>query len=84
MTHDFKRDKELLTLLRKKKLRYLGLLGSKLRTLRLLETDDMPERIRSPVGIPIGAEGPEEIAISILADVIKNLRNDLADSQEEG
>ena len=31
-------------------------------------------RVRSPVGVPIGAESPEEIAVSIVAEIISELR----------
>ncbi|MFD1396793.1 XdhC family protein [Kroppenstedtia eburnea] len=71
MTHQFERDRELLHLLRDKKLSYLGILGPRRRTSRLLAGRSLPEGIRSPVGLPIGAEGPEEIAVSILADLIR-------------
>lgn len=79
MTHHFQRDKELLYLLMKHKLRYLGILGPRERTSRLLEGADIPPWIRSPVGLPIGAEGPEEIAISILAEMIHAYRHSSAE-----
>lgn len=71
LTHNFQRDKELLQLLAKKKLRYLGVLGSTSRTMRLLDGKEISANIHTPVGLPIGAEGPEEIAISILAELIQ-------------
>jgi xanthine dehydrogenase accessory factor len=55
-------------------LRYLGILGSRLRTERLLFPDLLPDRLHSPVGLSIGAEGPEEISVSIMAELLK-IRN---------
>lgn len=56
---------------------YLGMIGSKRRTStviqHLTEEGYDPEelaRIRTPIGLKIGAETPEEIAISIMAEVI--------------
>lgn len=75
MTHDFQKDKEILHLLLKKRpLNYLGILGPRKRTMRLLNGDSIPDVLHSPVGLAIGAEGPHEIAISIIADLIKTLR----------
>lgn len=75
MTHDFQRDKELLhSLLAYRQISYLGILGPRKRTARLLEGADIPERLHSPVGLDIGADGPEEISISILADLIRTAR----------
>lgn len=58
--------------------RYLGLIGSRRRTIELfkmLEEEGFDrakiERIHTPIGIPIGAETPKEIAISILAELIQ-------------
>jgi xanthine dehydrogenase accessory factor len=75
MTHDFQKDKELLSILIDKNLSYLGILGPKERTKRLLDHNDIPNWISSPVGISIGSKGAEEIAISIVAEMIKALRN---------
>ncbi len=57
---------------------YVGVIGSKRRWAttrrRLIEEKDLPsalvDTVVSPVGLEIGAETPEEIAVSILAQVI--------------
>jgi xanthine/CO dehydrogenase XdhC/CoxF family maturation factor len=78
MTHSYSQDKELVRALVPRKLRYVGLLGPKARARRLL--DELEEegttfareslaRLRAPVGLDIGAETPEEIALSILAEM---------------
>jgi len=71
MTHHFQRDKEILHHLLGKPLQYIGIIGSKKRTSRLLDGKELPPNICTPVGLAIGAEGPEEIAISIMAELIK-------------
>lgn len=71
VSHNFQRDKEYLQYLLTKELRYLGVLGSKNRTQRLLEGNDIPPHVKSPIGLSIGADGPEEIAVSIVAELIK-------------
>ncbi|GIN59336.1 putative xanthine dehydrogenase subunit A [Lederbergia ruris] len=70
MTHDFQQDAQLLEQLQHTKLRYLGILGSKKRTKRLLKNNPLPNHLYTPVGLAIGAEGPTEIAISIVAELI--------------
>jgi xanthine dehydrogenase accessory factor len=57
---------------------YIGVIGSKRRwattTKKLLEmsvTTKVLEGVHSPVGIEIHAETPEEIAVSIMAEIIK-------------
>ena len=56
--------------------RYLGVLGPKHRTQRLL--DALPASraagVFSPVGLDLGAETPEEIAIAICAEIQAFLR----------
>jgi len=74
MTHQFQRDQEILSFLEAKKIRYIGVLGSGSRMNRLMGDKERPASIHSPIGVPIGAEGPEEIAISILAEIIGTLR----------
>ncbi|WP_442603986.1 XdhC family protein [Paenibacillus sp. KN14-4R] len=74
MTHNFRRDQQLVRLLSERQLCYLGILGSKSRTERLLTGEPVPMKVHSPVGLPIGAVGPEEIAVSILAELIYTYR----------
>ncbi len=57
---------------------YIGMLGSKRRVLTVFEmlkqagvSDDAFARVHAPIGIEIGAETPQEIAVSILAEVVK-------------
>ncbi|MBO0586852.1 XdhC family protein [Sporosarcina sp. E16_8] len=69
MTHDFQFDAKLMHTIRDHQLLYLGILGSKKRTKRLLG-GEIPNWIHSPVGLSIGADGPEEIAVSIVAELI--------------
>jgi xanthine dehydrogenase accessory factor len=70
ISHHFQRDQEILLNLPVKKIGYIGVLGPKERTKRLLQKPELPEWIHSPVGISIGARGPEEIAISVVAELI--------------
>jgi xanthine dehydrogenase accessory factor len=60
-----------------KGLKYVGLLGSKVKAvhvLSLLRERGVPAedlaRVHTPVGLDIGAQTPEEIAVSILAELI--------------
>ncbi len=62
--------------------RYIGMIGSKRKVLsvyKALEKEgfaaDKFERVRAPVGLEIGALTPEEIAVSIVAELIAVRRN---------
>lgn len=70
MTHHFERDREALTHLLQQPMAYIGVLGSKTRTKRLLQTEALPEMVTTPIGLSIGAEGPEEIAVSVVSQLI--------------
>lgn len=72
MTHHYIYDKPLLQGLLGQPLAYLGLLGPRKRAERLLQEIGQPEaeeRLHAPVGLDIGAEGAEEVALSILAEM---------------
>ncbi|MDR0269942.1 XdhC family protein [Paenibacillus sp.] len=74
MTHNFRRDQELIRFLSGRQLSYLGILGSKRRTKRLLSGGSIPANLHFPVGLAIGADGPEEIAVSIVAELVQTYR----------
>ncbi|HZD76444.1 MAG TPA: XdhC family protein [Acidobacteriaceae bacterium] len=72
MSHSFAQDTFFLESLLKQPLGYLGVLGSRRRTLDLLARvgcDAMPPGLHAPAGLDIGAETPEQIALSILSEV---------------
>ncbi len=78
MTHNYLHDQEILKTLLPSPLCYLGVLGSKSRTERLLQdllvggmvpTSEQLGRLYGPVGLDIGAETPEEIALAIIAEI---------------
>src|SRR5579864_3741005 len=57
--------------------KYIAMIGSKRKTISVikeLEKEGLPreafERIFAPMGLEIGAESPEEIAISVVAEMI--------------
>ncbi|WP_340030531.1 XdhC family protein [Paenibacillus sp. FSL K6-1122] len=70
MSHNFPRERELLEMVVDCEYAYLGIMGSKTRTVRLLDGLPPLKYVHSPVGLSIGADGPEQIAISIVAELI--------------
>ena len=75
MSHNYLYDLEFLQTISTIKLKYLGILGPRSRTDRLLQdlkaegyTLRSPQ-LYSPVGLDIGADNPEEIALSIIAEI---------------
>jgi xanthine dehydrogenase accessory factor len=88
MSHQLRRDHEFLQLVAPYKLRYVGIMGSSARSARLLEGISPPQWFHYPVGLDIGAEGPDEIAVSILAELIQirrggDMRQDKDGGHEE-
>ncbi|MHA6484294.1 XdhC family protein [Paenibacillus sp. strain BS8-2] len=70
MSHQYQRDYEFLQLALQSCSRYIGVMGSASRTRRMFPDGDIPEAVHYPVGMAIGADGPEEIAVSIAAELI--------------
>ena len=81
LTHDPKIDDPALSAALKSKVFYVGALGSKKTQAKRIERlkaagfdDEQISRIRGPIGLDIGARGPVEIAIAIMAEITRTLR----------
>jgi xanthine dehydrogenase accessory factor len=77
VTRGHTNDLEALRALAPRGLRYLGLIGSRAKVARIYEAlreggtaDALLERVHAPIGLDIGAVTPQEIAVSILAELI--------------
>jgi len=78
MTHNYNYDMAMLQQLLKRNVVYAGMLGPKKKLERMLNeleeqgvhfTDEQLSKVHSPVGLDIGGETAEEIALSILAEI---------------
>jgi xanthine/CO dehydrogenase XdhC/CoxF family maturation factor len=78
MTHNYQYDLQMLKALLATQVHYIGVLGPKKKLLKMLDalkqegvilTEAMLARIYGPTGLDIGAETPEEIAVSIIAEI---------------
>ena len=81
VTRGHKQDELSLRVVLNKPWAYCGMIGSKRRTgavLQHMEEEGIPrlllDQVRTPIGLDIGAETPEEIAISIIAEMIMTRR----------
>lgn len=75
MTHNFLKDAELLETLLPSAIPYVGVLGPKQRGAELVahlsaEARAHAPRLRSPMGLDLGGDTPEAIALSIVAEVL--------------
>jgi xanthine dehydrogenase accessory factor len=78
VTRGHKFDELILEQAIKTNARYIGMIGSKRKTLMILERlkqkgfpEKLLNRIYSPIGISIGAITPQEIALSIVCELVK-------------
>lgn len=76
MSHHYARDLDYVSALHESDVVYIGVLGPRARTKRMLaemtsagETVRGDERLFAPVGMDIGGDGPDAIALSIIAEV---------------
>jgi xanthine dehydrogenase accessory factor len=77
MTHDVDRDREALATLLASPCPYVGVLGPRARTDRLLAALGLPSRpgtplarrLHAPIGLALGAETPDEVALAIVAEI---------------
>ncbi len=84
MSHNYEYDRDVLRKLIHTKAPYIGILGPRKRFDKMLDefskvdftfTRDQLVRIHSPIGLDIGAEAPDEIAISIIAEIQSRFSN---------
>jgi xanthine/CO dehydrogenase XdhC/CoxF family maturation factor len=78
MTHNYESDVELLSVLLKSDMKYVGLLGASKRAERILNEitrrglrfdENMSSRLHAPIGLDLNAEGADEIALAIVAEI---------------
>lgn len=84
MTHSFVKDLQFVMALKEEQGAYIGLLGPFKRREQLFDellerfpdiSEDFLEKIHGPAGIDIGAETPQEIALSILSEILSVVNN---------
>ena len=87
LTRGHRQDYDAIRALAGRELRYIGLIGSRAKVAKLveraLEEGCRPTgcgRVHAPVGLDIGAVTPEEIAVSILAELVAVRRGKIARS----
>lgn len=75
MTHNYERDREILPHLLRSKYLYIGALGPRKRTEKILNesgktfSSEQLAKLHAPIGLDIGANSPEAIALSIIAEI---------------
>ncbi|GIX48012.1 MAG: xanthine dehydrogenase [Candidatus Tectimicrobiota bacterium] len=81
VTRGHQHDQRILEQIYAQPARYIGMIGSKSKIAKMwkrLEAKGVPraclERVHAPIGLNIGADTPEEIAISIVAELIRERR----------
>lgn len=87
ITRGHKHDELILRKVVDTKAAYIGMIGSKRRVAAVLTSlrrdgysPKLIDRIHAPIGLRIGAQTPEEIALSIAAEVVKIRRDEEASS----
>lgn len=83
MTHGHSYDKQCLRYALNHRHSYIGMIGSKGKVRATFDdlirngyTAESLAKVHSPIGLKIGATTPEEIAISIMAEIIETFRSD--------
>jgi len=74
MTHSYSQDLEIVRNLSQRRLRYLGVLGPRKRTEQILSEAGLDDHrfgseFHSPMGLDIGADGAQQVALAVLAEI---------------
>src|SRR5687767_6450799 len=87
VTRGHKQDEECLRATLESQPDYIGMIGSKRRTNIVLDKlreegadENELKKVRAPIGLDIGAVSPEEVALSILAEIVAERRGALGAS----
>lgn len=90
MTHQHDLDQALVAALLDKPVRYLGLIGSRAKwhrfRSRLEQRGFSPaqlDRVRCPIGLPIGGKSPREVAISVAAELLQRHHQQAGDPESD-
>jgi xanthine/CO dehydrogenase XdhC/CoxF family maturation factor len=84
MSHNYEYDRDVLKKIIQTEAPYIGILGPRKRFDKMLVefqreglevTDEQKQRIHSPIGLDIGAEAPDEIALAIVAEIQSKFAN---------
>lgn len=84
MSHNYEYDRDVLKKLLNTQTPYIGILGPRKRfdkmqqefkKLEIKLSDFDLQRIHSPIGLDIGAEAPDEIALSIISEIQSKFTN---------
>ena len=93
LTHSYEQDRSLLTSLLPNAPRYIGLLGARHRSSILVAesaamlgrtVEDCCKRIFAPVGMDLGGDGPEAVALAIVAEVQAVMSGRIGSSRKLG
>jgi len=83
VTREHKDDAQVLEWAAATRAAYVGMIGSRKKIQKIFSylktkgiTQEQLDRVHSPIGLPIGAETPEEIAVSIMAEIIQVRRRE--------
>jgi len=89
LTRGHRHDLDTLRALAPRRLRYLGLIGSRAKVKRIYDvlveegvTLEQLEHVHAPIGLDIGAVTPQEIAVAIVAELIAVRRGKAADMSQ--
>jgi xanthine dehydrogenase accessory factor len=80
MTHRHDTDQEIVAAVVDRPARYVGLIGSNTKWARFRErllargvTEESLARVKCPIGLDVGGKAPQEVAVSIAAELLKTL-----------
>lgn len=78
MNHSYSQDQQVLQELAPVPLLYMGLLGPRKRTRQIFADSGLDERLlnsdlHTPMGLDIGADGPEQVALAVMAEIQASL-----------